>query len=350
MLVSVCVPAHDAEEFIGEALASVVAQDYAEVECVVVDDGSADGTYAAALEWEVSFAAAKKRLVVVRQGTNRGAGAARNAAIAAASGEWICSLDADDTCAPQRVRRLLEAAAGLEAPRATLLGSRFERIPATATPRYAQWANGLSADRCVLERFREVTIVQPTWFFHRRVWEVAGKYDEDDLKCDDLRFFHRHLERGGRLHRVDEVLVRYRHRERAGLSFVTPRRLLVRWRVEAFARSVLLLGHHRRRWGVFSIWGAGRDAREFVSALSDLDSALARRIRALHDVDEHKLRAKRYVNGRTGFAVDVQHTSLIAAPFVVCVALDRFPALEAAVRTLAAARGLVEGVDYWHFN
>ena len=58
-----------------------------------------------------------------------------------------------------------------------------------------------------LERFREVTLVQPTWFYHKDVWRRAGGFD--GATCDDLRFFLRHCARGGLLRRVDESLVTY---------------------------------------------------------------------------------------------------------------------------------------------
>lgn len=339
--VSVVVPAFNASQHIDEALESVLAQDWCGcLECVVVDDASTDGTEARAVAWVPKFEARNRRLVVERHETNRGAGAARNSAIAAASNDWLCSLDADDVCFPHRVRLLVEAAAAL--PRLALLGSQFERIPAAATPRYAAWANGLSAERLLLERFREVTLIQPTWFFHRDVWVAAGKYDEDDEQCDDLRFFHRHLARGGQLFRVDCPLVKWRHGFH-GLSASTPRQTLVRWRVRAFAAAVL------RDWARFSVWGAGRDAKAFVNALCDLDPAFESRIVAMHDVDAKKLAAERYINGRRSF--QIKPVAEIRPPFVICVALDRTSgALEAVVASIASSLGLAEGVDFWHFN
>ena len=86
-------------------------------------------------------------------------------------------------------------------------GSRFARDPPDATARYAAWANALPANRLALERFREVTLVQPTWFYHKDVWRRAGGFD--GATCDDLRFFLRHCARGGLLRRVDESLVTY---------------------------------------------------------------------------------------------------------------------------------------------
>ena len=68
------------------------------------------------------------------------------------------------------------------------------------------------------------------------------------------------MARGGALHRVDEPLVLYRYHA-AAASHAIPRRTLHLHRVRAIEEQVL------RRWPSFSIWGAGRDGREFFKAL-----------------------------------------------------------------------------------
>jgi len=86
-LVSVMIGAYDAAPYIGEAIESVLAQDYDPIELIVVDDGSTDGTADIAR----SFAEVK-----VIQQENGGNGAARNRAVENASGELYAFLDADD--------------------------------------------------------------------------------------------------------------------------------------------------------------------------------------------------------------------------------------------------------------
>lgn len=94
-LVSVCVPARDAERFLAEALASALAQDVA-LELLVCDDGSRDGT----LRVAESFAAADPRVRVVRHERPRGVVAARNALLGTASAPYVAWLDADDALLP----------------------------------------------------------------------------------------------------------------------------------------------------------------------------------------------------------------------------------------------------------
>jgi len=231
----------------------------------------------------------------------------------------------------------------------TLLGSRFTRDPPDATMRYANWANALPQSRLRLECFREVTLLQPTWFFHRALWRSCGGYDEGVRLCDDLHFFYRHvLEQKGGLLRVDESLVVYRHLP-GTLTSKTSRKELVRVRCCAFAKHVL------PKWPRFSIWGAGRDARDFVNALCQLDATMAQRVVALHDVDAAKVDAGTYHNGKTGRTWAVKSVACIKSPFVCCVALDRYvehgiDLVRKRVVDHATSKGLVEGQDYWHFN
>jgi glycosyltransferase involved in cell wall biosynthesis len=86
-LVSVIVAAFQAEAFLEEAIASILAQDYAPFEVVVCDDGSTDRT--------PEILAAHSELHTIHQ-PNSGPAAARNAAVAASSGELLAIFDADD--------------------------------------------------------------------------------------------------------------------------------------------------------------------------------------------------------------------------------------------------------------
>jgi glycosyltransferase involved in cell wall biosynthesis len=93
-LISVLIGVYDGEPYIGEAIESVLAQDYAPIELIVVDDGSTDGSAAVA----GSFPGVR----VVRQ-ENGGNGAARNRAVEEASGELYAFLDADDRFTPRKL-------------------------------------------------------------------------------------------------------------------------------------------------------------------------------------------------------------------------------------------------------
>ncbi|WP_052341491.1 glycosyltransferase [Salinarimonas rosea] len=104
--VTYLIPAFRAQATIEAALRSAVAQEGVRVEAIVVDDASDDDTAAVVAR----LAAREPRIRLVRLPENRGPSAARNAAIAEASGRFLGVLDADDTLAPGRTRALLDLA------------------------------------------------------------------------------------------------------------------------------------------------------------------------------------------------------------------------------------------------
>jgi succinoglycan biosynthesis protein ExoO len=102
--VTFLIPAFNAENTIGLAIGSALAQENVSVEVVVVDDHSHDGT----IDIARSFDAGKVRVLALPQ--NRGPGGARNAGLEIARGRWVAMLDADDAVYPDRMRRLLQLA------------------------------------------------------------------------------------------------------------------------------------------------------------------------------------------------------------------------------------------------
>ena len=101
-MISVVIPAFNAEATIERALDSVLGQS-CELQVIVVDDGSTDGTAEV-----VAFHAGRDSRVRLLRVAHGGMGAARNAGIEAATGEWIAFLDADDEYAEGAFETILE--------------------------------------------------------------------------------------------------------------------------------------------------------------------------------------------------------------------------------------------------
>lgn len=100
MLISVVIPAYNRGHCIGRALQSVRAQGIADLEVLVGDDASIDGTSEKALEL-------MPEAKVLRLPQNRGAAAARNAVLSLAKGEFLAFLDSDDEWLPEKLSRQL---------------------------------------------------------------------------------------------------------------------------------------------------------------------------------------------------------------------------------------------------
>lgn len=102
-MVSVIIPAYNRREFIGETVDSVLAQTYKDLEVIVVDDGSTDGTG----DYLKSRYAGESRFRYIWQ-QNAERSVARNTGILAAEGEYVAFLDSDDLWLPEKLEMQLQ--------------------------------------------------------------------------------------------------------------------------------------------------------------------------------------------------------------------------------------------------
>ena len=110
-LISVVVPCFNGIAHVGAALRSVLDQRWPNLEVIVVDDGSTDGSAA-------SIRSGFPSVIVIEQ-VNQGVAAARNRGIAEARGEWVAFLDADDIWLPGKLMAQMEVAAAAPETRMT---------------------------------------------------------------------------------------------------------------------------------------------------------------------------------------------------------------------------------------
>lgn len=125
--VSVILPAFDAADSLPRALGSALGQTLVDLEVIVADDGSTDGT----ADLAESVARRDGRVRVLRADRNAGAAAARNRAFAAARGDWLALLDADDFLAPDRLERLVALG---DAQRADVVADNLRLVSEAGTP------------------------------------------------------------------------------------------------------------------------------------------------------------------------------------------------------------------------
>ena len=118
-LVSVIIPAYNSEKYIAGAVRSVLAQSYENIELIIVDDGSEDGT-TGVLSGILSGGA--YTLISL---PHSGQSAARNAGVNAAHGKWIYFLDSDDLITPDAIEKLVSAG---EAHSADIAFSDISRV------------------------------------------------------------------------------------------------------------------------------------------------------------------------------------------------------------------------------
>ncbi|TFL17129.1 glycosyltransferase family 2 protein [Jannaschia formosa] len=170
--VAVVVPCRDRAATVGEAVASVLAQDYPDLEVVAVDDGSGDGTVA------VLEAIADPRLRVLRNPGPPGVSGARNHGVAATEAPWIAFQDSDDLWRPGKLRRQMArlAEGGHVAAYCAMEVSRDPGSPAAARIPAPDHPGPLEGD--ILPALAQGSFVSTqTLVLRRDVFAAAGGFD-----------------------------------------------------------------------------------------------------------------------------------------------------------------------------
>lgn len=103
-MISIIVPVYNADMFLSQCINSIVQQQYASWECILVDDGSTDGSGRICDDWKQR----DKRITVIHQ-KNQGVSVARNRGIEGCNGEYICFIDADDWVEPLFLGEMLHS-------------------------------------------------------------------------------------------------------------------------------------------------------------------------------------------------------------------------------------------------
>jgi glycosyltransferase involved in cell wall biosynthesis len=205
-LVSILIPAYNAEASIAYTLQSAIAQTWQRKEILVVDDGSRDRT----AEIARRFAS---RGVAVFTIANQGAAAARNHALKLCQGDYIQWLDADDLLGPDKIEQQLVALREDDGERALLSGSWAYFYYRTDRARFVPtslWCDLSPVDWLVRKMSENVYMQTATWLTSRTLAEAAGTWDTRLLGDDDGEYFCRVLLASKGTRFVPEARVFYR--------------------------------------------------------------------------------------------------------------------------------------------
>jgi glycosyltransferase involved in cell wall biosynthesis len=199
-LVSVIVPAYNAQRTISATLQSIITQSISDFEVIVVDDGSTDRTR------EIADSTGDERVRVLRQ-ANAGHAAARNTGIADARGKYIAVLDADDIWLPHKLERQLSvfrSAPHVRAQHAAAIHVDDDLRP-LFIGRCQDGKNRLFDVLC----FRGLPGVMCTLIAERSLLEEVGGFDASLIILQDWDLAIK-LARRGELYSSSEPLVLYR--------------------------------------------------------------------------------------------------------------------------------------------
>lgn len=204
-LVSIVVPAYNAEKFLGECLDSVRNQTLSDLEVIVVNDASSDSTE----EIVGRYMAADERIRLLNLPSNRGLSGARNAGIEAARAEYVSFLDADDCLYPQAMELMYRE---VEGGKADVCRAPFVK-GAEFRPRHYSRVDVERFDYrgAMMEALYQKTLMNPAWgmVIRRGLVTGAGGFREG-IWYEDLDSFYRFYEKASQIAYIREPLYFYR--------------------------------------------------------------------------------------------------------------------------------------------
>ncbi len=186
-LVSILIPAYNAERWIKETVESALKQTWPRKEIIVIDDGSFDKTY------QIAKIYVSNMVKVITQ-QNMGGPAARNKALSLAQGDFIQWLDHDDLLAPNKLSEQMrhsEASGDDRVLYSSAFGRFYYRIHKAKFYPDGLWRDLLPVEYLV-EKFSNNSWLQPgAWLVSRRLTEMAGPWLEIRSPDDDGEYYCR---------------------------------------------------------------------------------------------------------------------------------------------------------------
>lgn len=198
--VTVAISSYNYESYIRDALESVLRQTHANVELIVVDDRSTDGSLETVRNWMEKEGERFSRARLLRHSKNSGLSQTRNTAFENAANEFIFVLDADNEIYPEAISKLLNASIQTGAEAAY---SQLEAFGATSgTGKAADW------DPDMLARGNYIDAMA---LIRKQAWLAAGGYlDFETAGWEDYDLWCKFVELGFKGTFVAEKLCRYR--------------------------------------------------------------------------------------------------------------------------------------------
>lgn len=198
-LVSIVIPVHNGERYIKESIDSCLDQTYENIEVIVVDDKSGDGTLDILKEYG-------DKITVLPIEKQNGLGNVINIGIRKSKGKYIARMDADDVMYPTRIEKQIEY---LEShPNCVAVGGQIDIIDEssniTGHREYAIEDKDIKKNRFLFQPF-----AHPAVTLRKSAVEEIGLYPENMWKVEDVKFFLI-LSTKGEFHNLENTVLKYR--------------------------------------------------------------------------------------------------------------------------------------------
>lgn len=215
-LVSILMPAYNAEKWIRFALQSAVAQTWPRKEIIVIDDGSTDRTAKVARQFS-------SKGVTVVSTENRGLSAAVNHAFRLCQGDYIQELDADDLLTPHKIEWQLAALRESDSKQVLLSSPWAPFYYRTSQARFVRnslWQDLSPVEWLLRKMSQNLHMQNATWLVSRELAEAAGPWDESLDYDQDGEYFCRVLLASEGTRFVPETGIYYRVSGANSISYI----------------------------------------------------------------------------------------------------------------------------------
>ena len=201
-IISVILPVYNAEQYLQEAVDSILQQTFTDFELLLINDGSTDGSEQVILGYQDS------RISYIKNEQNRGLIYSLNRAIDAAQGDYIARMDADDVALPERLEKQL---AFLKKSNAAIVASRVKLIGPDGKP-LPDWkddAENLTSEQIKRFSLRDNCVAHPTVFGWTDIFKKY-KYRYNQKYSEDYDLWLRLFADGHRIEKIAEPLLLHR--------------------------------------------------------------------------------------------------------------------------------------------
>jgi len=199
--ISVLISAYNAEEYIGQAIQSVLSQTFSDFELIIINDGSIDGTEKVVSEFK------DDRIKYYSQ-INQGVSKSLNRGLALASGKYIAKLDADDICYPNRFEKQYKFME--DNPSYAVCGSCTDVIDEVGD--YIYTYNDIpTTNEEIQKQFKYKNCIVHSSSFYKRenAISIGGYYEPIKQYFEDFMFFY-NIIKTGNAYNFSEPLIKYR--------------------------------------------------------------------------------------------------------------------------------------------
>lgn len=250
--VSVVMAIYNAQDFLRECLDSVIGQTLEEIEIICVNDGSTDNTLAILQE----YAKTDDRLIIIDQ-SNQGAGAARNAGLSIARGEYLSFLDADDFFEKDMLKVAYDAAITENADVCVFAADHFNNITQNFEPCSSSFRRQFIPEKQPFNPKEENARDNIYRMFNGWAWDKLFKSEyikkmglqfQNLRTTNDMFFVFTGLACAKKVVTVDKILVHQRIEVKTSLSRTREKS----W--DCFYHGLVAMQEHLKEYGLYRVY------------------------------------------------------------------------------------------------